>query len=81
MAAAIGAGLSITEPTGNMIADIGGGTTEVAVISLAGVVFTRSVRVGGDKMNEAPRNSRSGRMPWLDRDGGSFGLKSETHRP
>ena len=47
MAAAIGAGLPITEPTGNMIVDIGGGTTEVAVISLAGVVFTRSVRVGG----------------------------------
>jgi rod shape-determining protein MreB len=53
MAAAIGAGLPITEPTGNMIVDIGGGTTEVAVISLAGVVFTRSVRVGGDKMDEA----------------------------
>ena len=47
MAAAIGAGLPVTEPTGNMIVDIGGGTTEVAVISLAGVVFTRSVRVGG----------------------------------
>ncbi len=53
MAAAIGAGLPITEPTGNMIVDVGGGTTEVAVISLAGVVFTRSVRVGGDKMDEA----------------------------
>jgi rod shape-determining protein MreB and related proteins len=53
MAAAIGAGLPITEPTGNMIVDIGGGTTEVAVISLSGVVFTRSVRVGGDKMDEA----------------------------
>jgi len=53
MAAAIGAGLPITEPTGNLIVDIGGGTTEVAVISLAGVVFTRSVRVGGDKMDEA----------------------------
>src|SRR5208337_1218297 len=53
MAAAIGAGLPITEPTGNMIVDIGGGTTEVAVISLAGVVFKRSVRVGGDKMDEA----------------------------
>ena len=45
MAAAIGAGLSITEPTGNMIVDIGGGNTEVAVISLSGVVFSRSVRV------------------------------------
>jgi rod shape-determining protein MreB len=53
MAAAIGAGLPVTEPTGNMIVDIGGGTTEVAVISLAGVVFMRSVRVGGDKMDEA----------------------------
>jgi rod shape-determining protein MreB len=53
MAAAIGAGLPISEPTGNMIVDIGGGTTEVAVISLAGVVFSKSVRVGGDKMDEA----------------------------
>ncbi len=53
MAAAIGAGLPITEPTSNMIIDIGGGTTEVAVISLAGIVYSRSVRVGGDKMDEA----------------------------
>jgi rod shape-determining protein MreB len=53
MAAAIGAGLPITEPSGNMIVDIGGGTTEVAVISLAGVVFSRSVRVAGDRMDEA----------------------------
>ena len=53
MAAAIGAGLPVTEPVGNMIVDIGGGTTEVAVISLAGVVFSRSVRFGGDKMDEA----------------------------
>src|SRR5246127_2230911 len=53
MAAAIGAGLPIPEPAGNMIVDIGGGTTEVAVISLAGVVFSRSVRVAGDKMDEA----------------------------
>ncbi|MBI1908665.1 MAG: rod shape-determining protein [Deltaproteobacteria bacterium] len=53
MAAAIGAGLPITEPTGNMIVDIGGGTTEVAVISLAGIVFSRSIRVAGDKMDEA----------------------------
>jgi len=53
MAAAIGAGLPISEPSGNMIVDIGGGTTEVAVISLAGVVFSRSVRVAGDKMDEA----------------------------
>ncbi len=53
MAAAIGAGLPITEASGNMIVDIGGGTTEVAVISLAGIVYTKSVRVGGDKMDEA----------------------------
>ncbi|MBE0502940.1 MAG: rod shape-determining protein [Desulfuromonadales bacterium] len=53
MAAAIGAGLPITEPSGNMIVDIGGGTTEVAVISLAGIVYAKSVRVGGDKLDEA----------------------------
>ena len=53
MAAAIGAGLPITEPSGNMIVDIGGGTTEVAIISLAGIVYSNSVRVGGDKMDEA----------------------------
>ena len=53
MAAAIGAGLPITEPTSNMIVDIGGGTTEVAVISLAGIVYSKSVRVGGDKMDES----------------------------
>ena len=53
MAAAIGAGLPITEPSGNMIVDIGGGTTEVAVISLAGVVFSLSVRTAGDKMDDA----------------------------
>ncbi len=53
MAAAIGAGLPITEPSGNMIVDIGGGTTEVAVISLAGIVYSKSVRIGGDKMDEA----------------------------
>ena len=53
MAAAIGAGLPITEPTGNMVVDIGGGTTEVAVISLAGIVYSSSVRVAGDKMDEA----------------------------
>ncbi|MCE5335483.1 MAG: rod shape-determining protein [Desulfobacteraceae bacterium] len=51
MAAAIGAGLPITEPICNMVVDIGGGTTEVAVISLAGIVYSRSVRVGGDKMD------------------------------
>jgi rod shape-determining protein MreB len=53
MAAAVGAGLPITEPTSNMVVDIGGGTTEVAVISLAGIVYSKSVRVGGDKMDEA----------------------------
>ena len=51
MAAAIGAGLPITEPTCNMVVDIGGGTTEVAVISLAGIVYSRSIRVAGDKMD------------------------------
>ena len=53
MAAAIGAGLPITEPTCNMVVDIGGGTTEVAVISLAGIVYSRSLRVAGDKMDAA----------------------------
>lgn len=53
MAAAIGSGLPITEPVGNMIVDIGGGTTEVAVISLSGIVISQSVRVAGDKMDEA----------------------------
>ena len=53
MAAAIGAGLPVTEPTGSMVVDIGGGTTEVAIISLGGIVYARSVRVGGDKMDDA----------------------------
>ena len=53
MAAAIGAGLPITDPSGNMIVDIGGGTTEVAVISLGGIVFSKSVRVAGDKFDDA----------------------------
>ncbi len=53
MAAAIGAGLPVSEPTGSMIVDIGGGTTEVAVLSLSGIVYARSARVGGDKMDEA----------------------------
>ena len=52
MAAAIGVGLPVQEPAGNMIVDIGGGTTEVAIISLAGIVFSRTVRVGGDEMDE-----------------------------
>ena len=53
MAAAIGAGLPITEPTGNMIVDIGGGTTDVAVISLAGIVYSKSVRVASNEIDEA----------------------------
>ena len=53
MAAAIGAGLPVIEPSGNMVVDIGGGTTEVAVISLAGIVYSKSVRVGGDRMDQA----------------------------
>jgi len=56
MAAAIGSGLPITEPSGNMIIDIGGGTTEVAIISLAGIVYANSTRVGGDKMDEGILN-------------------------
>jgi len=53
MAAAIGAGLPVTEPTGSMVVDIGGGTTEVAILSLGGIVYARSIRVGGNKMDEA----------------------------
>jgi rod shape-determining protein MreB and related proteins len=53
MAAAIGAGLPVSEPVGSMVVDIGGGTTEVAVISMMGIVFSKSVRIGGDKMDEA----------------------------
>ena len=53
MAAAIGAGLPVTEPTGSMVVEIGGGTTEVAVLSLGGIVYWRSVRIGGHKMDEA----------------------------
>src|ERR1700727_667858 len=53
MAAAIGAGLPVTAPTGSMVVDIGGGTTEVAILSLGGIVYSCSVRVGGDKMDEA----------------------------
>ncbi len=53
MAAAIGAGLPITEPSGNMVVDIGGGTTDIAVISLAGIVYSKSVRVAGNEMDEA----------------------------
>ena len=53
MAAAIGAGLPVTEPTGSMVVDVGGGTTEVAILSLGGIVYAKSIRVGGDKMDEA----------------------------
>src|SRR5881409_259418 len=53
MAAAIGCGMPITEPTGNMIVDIGGGTTDIAVISLAGIVYSKAVRVAGNEMDEA----------------------------
>jgi rod shape-determining protein MreB len=56
MAAAIGAGLPVSDPTGNMIVDVGGGTTEVAVISLGGIVVSQSIRVGGDEMDEAIAN-------------------------
>lgn len=56
MAASIGAGLPVTEPVGSMVVDIGGGTTEVGVISLGGIVYARSVRVGGDSMDEAITN-------------------------
>src|SRR5918998_1465935 len=53
MAAAIGAGLPVGEPTGNMVVDIGGGTSEVAVISLGGIVVSQSIRIGGDELDEA----------------------------
>ena len=53
MAAAIGAGLPVAEPTGSLIVDVGGGTTEVAVISLGGIVVSQSIRVGGDELDEA----------------------------
>jgi rod shape-determining protein MreB len=53
MAAAIGVGLPVQEPTGNMIIDIGGGTTEVAIISMSGVVYSKSIRIAGDEMDEA----------------------------
>ncbi len=53
MAAAIGSGLPVTEPTGSMVVDIGGGTTEIAVLSLGGIVYSKSVRIGGDKLDEA----------------------------
>jgi len=56
MMAAIGAGLPVTEPGGNMVVDIGGGTTDVAVISLSGIVYSRSLRIAGNHMDEAIMN-------------------------
>jgi len=53
MAAAIGAGMPITEPSGNMIVDIGGGTTDIAVISLAGIVYSKAIRIAGNEMDDA----------------------------
>jgi rod shape-determining protein MreB len=66
MAAAIGAGLPVTEPTGSMIVDIGGGTTEVAVTSLGGIVVARSIRIGGDEVQ--PAHGRAHRGGHQDRD-------------
>src|ERR671929_157112 len=65
MAAAIGAGMPITEASGNMVVDIGGGTTDIAVISLAGIVFSRSGRGGGDEMGDAiiPYIQRKYKLP------------------
>ena len=67
MAAAIGAGLPVAEPTGSMIVDIGGGTTEVAVISLGGIVVSQSIRVGGDELDEAIVNHCKQRLQTGDR--------------
>ena len=66
MAAAIGAGLPVHEPTGNMIVDIGGGTTEVAVISLGGIVTSQSIRIGGDELDEAiiSLHAKNLTLPW-----------------
>ena len=62
MAAAIGAGLPVSEPSGSLIVDIGGGTTEVAVISLGGIVVSRSIRIGGDEMDAGHRQLRPSRV-------------------
>jgi rod shape-determining protein MreB len=77
MAAAIGAGLPVTEPTGSMVVDIGGGTTEVAVLSLGGIVYARSVRVGGDKMDEAIINYIRRNHNLLVGEGSSERIKKE----
>ncbi len=89
MAAAIGAGLPVQEPTGNMIVDIGGGTTEVAVISLGGIVASQSVRVGGDELDDAIiqfikkeyslRPRRAHRRGGQDRLGSAWALEEELH--
>ncbi len=76
MAAAIGANLPITEPTSNMVVDIGGGTTEVAVISLSGIVYSRSVRVGGDKMDDAIRHHVKRKYNMLIGEGSSENIKT-----
>lgn len=77
MAAAIGAGLPVTEPTGSMVVDIGGGTTEVAVLSLKGVVYSRSVRVGGDKMDTAIVNYIRRNMDLLVGESSAEKIKKE----
>ena len=88
MVAAIGAGLPITEPCGNMVVDIGGGTTDIAVISLSGIVYSRSVRVAGNEMDEAvmqvpeaqvqPADRRTHRR--TDQDGDRLGAIRWTSR-
>lgn len=77
MAAAIGAGLPITEPAGSMVVDIGGGTTEVAVLSLKGIVYARSVRVGGDKMDSAIVNYIRRNMSLLVGESSAEKIKKE----
>ena len=67
LAAAIGAGLAIDEPHANMVVDVGGGTSEVAVISLGGIVVSRSLRVGGYDLDEADRGSAAGDHGLADR--------------
>ena len=69
MAAAIGSGLPVSEPTGSLIVDIGGGTTEVAVISLGDIVVSQSIRVGGDEMDEAIVNLASESISWRSATG------------
>lgn len=80
MAAAIGAGLPVTGPTGHMVVDIGGGTTEVAVLSLSGIVYSRSVRVAGDKMDEAIVNYFKRKYNLLIGDGTAEQVKKKIGR-